>query len=1179
MSIRHLAPWYVWVSGGALLIAALLVFVVPSPLARYLISSQLNALDIKHEGLGSVDVDLWNRGFSAGPIQFSGGEGEPARVGSVNAVYSISNFLEKRAFIESFTISGVSIFARRKQDGTISINGVSPQDLARDNDADDPDEDDAEFGYGVSTFVFTDSELVLEDVTGGRLALMLTRLELKDFQSWEPNSPGQYDLTATLNGMKIRAIGEATPFAETINVNGDLSFSGLTLDGVAAFVGPTGLTRQNGTHALNIKHKASLSPDGAIRTTIDGTALTENADIATSEGETLTVALVENTFNAEVSVHADNSIDISGAASAKLRQLDLTGADASKLTLAGLNVALTDMSLRQSAELRPGVTFEPDAGSVSSTDADRAASLVQLALRGLISVGQEVLRHKLDGSMTAAVSATGAQATAPDGSAIALDAGEITTGEMLLETEGEDWKLSAPVSASLNALSASAAGSDLRIGQLSAKIDALRGVTDFIDRALDFDLALNIKNLSATSDEAKATAAVAAFQSKRLAFAGRNGTETLKTTGKLEIQSLKAGMAGASPVEASAKALALVLDAFAYDEASRAAVITGDLKVMNPAARSADMGAGVGELQVAMRNLSANLSPEIAIAGAADVSGSDFRFEDRQNGLKATLGGLEAKAESLRHSPYETAITGSVSLNNAAAATADMDAGASELRIAMHNLAASLAPEIKIGGAADISGLDLRFEDRGNGLTATLGSLDATADGLRHSPDETAVTGSISLTNATAKITEGVQATVKLGAAEATGMDVVATAGALSRAGIDSIALTGLDAEAAIAVFGDDTPAATGEPTLAKDLPSIRIGQFTIVPGGQVVVTDSSAGDALRLPVGINRFDIGAFDTAAPAAQTPIDVDVKIGDAATAKLAGTAALMGEPVEFDLDANLANFPLPLVSPYITKFIGLTVESGALDVTATGKAPGGALAGQVDVKLADFHVAPPNEATAARFRKDFGVSVGLAVGVLKDSDGVIQLSLPVSGAVDAPVVDYSAVISKAIGGAIASLFPNSAVKGEAGFSIDPVPFDPGADALSDTGKAAADKIVAALAAKPEIRLRVCGKGARADLLAIRGPATKPAPSTAGATPPTAKPAEGATPAPVPAPVPAPAKALEANDAEAQALIALAQARGGAIRAYFEAQGIAAKRVGECRTSYSVESDASPRADVQF
>lgn len=1176
MSIRKLAPWYVWVLGSALLIVLLLVFVVPSPLARYLISSQLDALDIKHEGLGSVDVDLWNRNFVAGPIRFSGGEGEPARVGSVDAVYSISNFLEKRAFIESFTISGVSIFARREQDGTININGIAPQDLAGDAAQDNPDEDSTEFGYGVTTLAFTDSELVLEDVTGGRLALTLERLQLSDFRSWEPASPGQYDLTATLNGMKIRAVGEATPFAETINVNGNLSFSSLTLDGVAAFVGPTGLTRQTGTHALDIAHKASLSPDGAIRTTIEGTALTENADIATAEGETLTVASIEKTFNAEVAVHADNSVEISGAISAVLQQLDLASADASKLTLAGLSVALSDMSLRKSAELRAGETTQADTGAEAPATTNKAASLVQLALRGLISVGQEVLRHKLDGAVTVAISATGAEATAPDGSKIALDAGEITTGEMLLVTAGQDWKLSAPISASLDKLAASASGADLRISQLSADIAALQGVTDFIDRALDFDLALNIQGLSATSGEGKATAASAAFQSKRLAFAGRSGAETLKTAGRLDIQSLKAAMAGASPAEASAKSLALVLDAFAYDEASAAAVITGGLKVMNAAANSADMGAGAGELQVAMRNLSANLSPEIAIAGAADVTGSNFRFEDRGNGLTATLGGLAAKADSLRHSSYETAMTGTVNLTNAAAETADMDAGARELRIAMHNLTANLSPDVAIAGAADISGLDFRFQDRGNGLTATLSGLEAKADSLSHSPDKTTLAGSVSLTNAAAEITEGMQANVKLAAAEATGMDVVASAGALTHAGIDIVALTGLDAEAAIAVFADDAPAATGKPAAAADLPSFRIGQLTIAPGGQVVITDSSVGEPVRVPIGINRFDIGPFDTTAPATATPIDVDVQIGDAAKATLAGTAAPLGEPVEFALDAALTNFPLPLVSPYITKFSGLTAESGALDVTATGEAPGGALAGKVDVRLADFHVAEPDEATAARFKKDFGVSVGLAVGVLKDSDGVIQLSLPVSGAVDAPVVDYSAVISKAIGGAIASLFPSGAVKGEAGFSIDPVPFDPGAAELGDAGKAAADKIVDALAAKPEIRLRVCGKGARADLLTLRNPGANPAPATPGsATPPPAKPAEGAAPATPPAPV----TAVEANEAEAQALIALAQARGGAIRAYFEAKGIAAARVGECRTSYSVESDAPPRADVQF
>ena len=43
--------------GGALLVLALLIFVLPTPLARWVISSQLEALGIEHDGIDTVDIE------------------------------------------------------------------------------------------------------------------------------------------------------------------------------------------------------------------------------------------------------------------------------------------------------------------------------------------------------------------------------------------------------------------------------------------------------------------------------------------------------------------------------------------------------------------------------------------------------------------------------------------------------------------------------------------------------------------------------------------------------------------------------------------------------------------------------------------------------------------------------------------------------------------------------------------------------------------------------------------------------------------------------------------------------------------------------------------------------------------------------------------------------------------
>jgi outer membrane protein OmpA-like peptidoglycan-associated protein len=266
--------------------------------------------------------------------------------------------------------------------------------------------------------------------------------------------------------------------------------------------------------------------------------------------------------------------------------------------------------------------------------------------------------------------------------------------------------------------------------------------------------------------------------------------------------------------------------------------------------------------------------------------------------------------------------------------------------------------------------------------------------------------------------------------------------------------------------------------------------------------------------------------------------------------AGTATPLASTPDFNLKTNIASFPLPLVSPYVTQLSGLTVESGTLNMNAAAEANNNALDGKIDLRVGDFHLGEPDSETAARFQENYGVPVGLAVGLLKDSEGVIELSLPVSGTVSEPSVDYSAVIAKAIGGALTSIFPSGLLSSDAGFSIEPVLFEPGSAELTEEGQAAADPLLNALKAKSELRLRVCGKGARADFLVMRNLAPE-----------------------------APLPAEKVSDQEAQDLLKLAQERGAAVRQYLVSNGIAEGRIGECRTSYSVESDAPPRAEVQL
>ena len=92
-----------------LVLAGLVVFVLPSPIARYVVSRQLDSLGISHQGDETIVVDLWNRQAHIGPMELSAGEEEPAKIGMVDVTYSLANIFKGRALIETFTLSGIDI--------------------------------------------------------------------------------------------------------------------------------------------------------------------------------------------------------------------------------------------------------------------------------------------------------------------------------------------------------------------------------------------------------------------------------------------------------------------------------------------------------------------------------------------------------------------------------------------------------------------------------------------------------------------------------------------------------------------------------------------------------------------------------------------------------------------------------------------------------------------------------------------------------------------------------------------------------------------------------------------------------------------------------------------------------------------------------------------------------------
>lgn len=383
---------------------------------------------------------------------------------------------------------------------------------------------------------------------------------------------------------------------------------------------------------------------------------------------------------------------------------------------------------------------------------------------------------------------------------------------------------------------------------------------------------------------------------------------------------------------------------------------------------------------------------------------------------------------------------------------------------------------------------------------------------------------------------------------------------------------------------------ATGADTAT---PEIRIGHFTLSDPAQFAFNDKSVSPPVDLKIAIEGFDIKGIDSTKPSARSDVLVKAKVNEFTAIDISGWAAPLGEKPDFDLNVSVTGLELPRFSAYAAKAVGMNLDSGQLNLQADAKATQAALKSSLKVKVKDLKFVVLSKEDEKRLSAEVGMPVQTAVGLLQDSDNVINITIPVGGTVDAPDVDFSDAIGQAVGGALRSLFPPTALasmllsSGKSGITFKPIPFATGKASLGPEGRRYTDRLVTLLTQRPKLFVRVCGKTTAVDLahFAARDLEKRQAARKAAAL---AQPIQGKktnespsgkTKKKQPPPL-APLSGRALLDAAVPSLSKLALERTKNIRTYLlKKTSNIEGRVSECRSAFDASDKAPPRVDVSL
>jgi hypothetical protein len=100
--------------------------------------------------------------------------------------------------------------------------------------------------------------------------------------------------------------------------------------------------------------------------------------------------------------------------------------------------------------------------------------------------------------------------------------------------------------------------------------------------------------------------------------------------------------------------------------------------------------------------------------------------------------------------------------------------------------------------------------------------------------------------------------------------------------------------------------------------------------------------------------------------------------------------------------------------------------------------------------------------------------LAVALLKDRNGVIDINLPVSGSINDPQFSVFGIVLKIIGNLLVKALtaPFALLAGGGSEDLSFVGFDAGTSTVSDSGRSTLDKVAKALVERPALKMTVTG-----------------------------------------------------------------------------------------------------------
>ncbi|HVZ72653.1 MAG TPA: DUF748 domain-containing protein [Polyangia bacterium] len=251
--------------------------------------------------------------------------------------------------------------------------------------------------------------------------------------------------------------------------------------------------------------------------------------------------------------------------------------------------------------------------------------------------------------------------------------------------------------------------------------------------------------------------------------------------------------------------------------------------------------------------------------------------------------------------------------------------------------------------------------------------------------------------------------------------------------------------------------------------PPVTIGQVTL-QGGKVTFTDRSIHPSYSADLTELAGRVSGLSST-PGTTANVDIRGSVNRSGVLTIVGNANPLAKDLALDVQVNLRDFELPPASPYSGHYAGYVISKGKLDLSLAYKIAAGKLDAQNKLVLDQFTFGDKVDSPDAT-----KLPVRLAVALLKDRRGVIDIDLPIAGSLADPEFKIWHAVLKVLGNlvvkAVTAPFSLIASAFGGGEELSHVEFPAGRATLDATAQKRLGALAKALRERPGISFEIQG-----------------------------------------------------------------------------------------------------------